>query len=202
MALQKEIWRDVKRYEGKYQVSNFGRVKSLARRVWNGHAWWTQPEKVLKPYVCRNGYLEVSLSDGHYNQKKYRIHRLVATAFISNPNNFPVVNHKDENRQNNNVENLEWCTTMYNTHYGNHLKKLTKIRRKPEFQEMARKNGKKASRRVIQLTLDGKFVREWESMSAAARSGKFKVGGISDCCKHKIKYHDGYKWEYCPLRKD
>lgn len=61
---------------------------------------------------------------------------------------------------------------------------------------MARKNGKKASKRVVQLTLDGNFVREWESMSAAARSGKFKVGGISDCCKHKIKYHHGYKWQF------
>lgn len=70
MDLQKEIWRDVKGYEGKYQVSNFGRVKSLARQVWNGHVWWTQPEKVLKPYVCRNEYLEVSLSNGHSDQKK------------------------------------------------------------------------------------------------------------------------------------
>ena len=156
MDSQKEIWRDVNGYNGKYQVSNFGRVKSLAKRVWNGQNWWIQPEKILKPQVCRNGYLEVSLSDGHSNQKKHLIHRLVAAAFIPNPNNFPVVNHKDENRQNNNVENLEWCTTMYNTHYGNHLKKLTKIRRKPEFQEMARKNGKKVSKRVLQLTLEGK----------------------------------------------
>lgn len=91
-----EIWKDVPNYIGKYQVSNLGRIKSLARYSWNGYKYWLQPEKILKPSIQKGGYLYVSLHDGQGNAKKFRIHRLVAQAFIPNPNNLPQINHKDE----------------------------------------------------------------------------------------------------------
>ena len=104
-----EIWKDVVYFEGLYQVSNLGRVKSLNYSR-------TGREKVLKPSKT-NGYLQVYLyKEG--KSKRFSIHRLVAFAFIPNPNNLPIVNHKDEDKSNNCVDNLEWCTVAYNNNYG------------------------------------------------------------------------------------
>lgn len=195
MGSQKEIWRDVKKYEGKYQISSFGRVRSLPRKSWNGYTYWEQPGRILKLSMLKNGYKSVCLYRDN-KPKKFLVHRLVAEAFISNPNNYPQVNHKDENRSNNKMENLEWCTAMYNAHYGNHMRKLTAARRTSKQRNIARKNGRKASKKVLQLTMSGKVVQEWSSMSEAARFGNFRVAGISDCCRGKTKYHAGYKWKY------
>ena len=107
-----EEWKDIIGYEGIYQISNKGRVKSLNRIDSRGHK---VNEKILRPGK-RNNYLHVRLcKDGKF--KDYKIHRLVAQAFLPNPDNLPVVNHKDENKLNNNVENLEWCTQKYNVNY-------------------------------------------------------------------------------------
>ena len=111
-----EIWRDIKNYEGLYQISNLGRVKRL--RFINRHLNF-EKEKILKPYKDGgNYYFVIGLhKDG---KRKYKaIHRLVAETFIPNPNNYPVVNHKDENKLNNRIDNLEWCTHKYNSNYGN-----------------------------------------------------------------------------------
>lgn len=103
----KEIWRDIKDYEGLYQISNFGRVKSLPR---NGTI---STERILKPLLTGRGYYKVTLSK--HNKAKYpSIHRLVAEAFILNPDNLPQINHKDGNKTNNKVGNLEWCTSLEN----------------------------------------------------------------------------------------
>lgn len=116
-----EIWRDIKGYEGKYQISNFGRVRNV------------KTGKVLKLYPNEKGYLRI-----HIGKKQYRVHRLVAIAFIPNPNNYPDVNHKDENKQNNFVyidengnyvpelSNLEWCTKSYNHSYGTRTERQAK----------------------------------------------------------------------------
>lgn len=117
MLLPKQIWKDIPGYEGKYQVSNTGRVRSLNYNR-------TGKTKVLKQNTNKLGYKSVFLcKDGKF--KRYYIHRLVALAFILNPNNYPIINHKDENPSNNYYKNLEWCTYEYNVNYGNCRKKIS-----------------------------------------------------------------------------
>ena len=112
----KEIWRKLKD-NGFYEISNFGRFRSLDRYVKNGNGVRIAKGKIIKPTLTRNGYLEYSYQvDG--KRKVILAHRLVAMYFIENPNNLPQINHKDENSKNNNVKNLEWCTQKYNNNYG------------------------------------------------------------------------------------
>lgn len=112
-----EEWREIEGYEGLYQVSNLGRVKSLFRVVIRSNGKPnTVNEKILK-YGMNRGYCAVVLCKNG-KRKMYKVHRLVAMAFLSNPHNLPEVNHKDENKKNNCVDNLEWCTPKYNTNYG------------------------------------------------------------------------------------
>ena len=122
----KEIWKDVPNYEGLYQVSNLGNVKSLDKYVNSGIKNNTSVKRkgqLLKQSLKKNGYLQVTLT--HNNIRKYiGVHRLVAQTFIPNPNNLPVVNHKDENPLNNCVNNLEWCTQKYNCNYGTRNSKI------------------------------------------------------------------------------
>lgn len=171
-----EIWIDIKGYEGKYEVSSFGRVRSFNYRN-------TGEIKVLS--VCENkcGYLYVGLfKDG--KQKKFKIHRLVAESFIPNPNNLPQVNHKSEVKTDNRVENLEWCDAKYNSNYGTHNERIT--------QKLT--NGKR-SKSVLQLTKNGELVREWPSTREASRKG-YNNGGIYSCLIGKKKYYKGFIWKY------
>lgn len=122
--MKKEIWKDIEGFEGLYQISTYGRVKSLGRYVErircgksekSGKLWIN--EKIMSPVTCGAGYLSVALCKNNKTTHKM-IHRLVAIAFIPNPNNLSQVNHKDENKTNNHIDNLEWCTDLYNKHYG------------------------------------------------------------------------------------
>lgn len=114
-----EVWVDVTGYEGLYQVSNLGRVKSFGATSRQG---WQLKERILKQTVEPKGYAKVGIrKDGKL--KTVRVHRLVAEAFIPNPYEFPEVNHKDENKANNRVENLEWCSSKYNCRYGTKAKR-------------------------------------------------------------------------------
>ncbi len=177
-----EIWKDVPEYEGLYQVSNLGSVRSLThtKRSSNGKTARANG-KVIKP-LEQNGYLNIMLcKDGV--RKRFRLHRLIASAFIPNPHNFPQVNHKDENKKNNNVENLEWCDSKYNNSYG------TRLQRYSETMGI----------RVVQSTLDGDFVKLWKSASEAGRNG-YTRENISKCCRGERETADGYKWKY--VRKD
>ena len=120
--MNKEIWKDIPNYEGLYQASNLGRIKSLERIDTNNHII---KERVLKQKINKSGYLYVMLYKNH-NRKTLRVHKLVAQTFIPNPNNYLQINHKDENKHNNCIDNLEWCTPSYNQNYGTRNEKVSK----------------------------------------------------------------------------
>ena len=115
-----EEWKDIAGYEGLYQISNLGRVKSLRNNK-------MRKEKILKVKKNTTGYLYLSLYKNNVG-KNYLLHRLVAEAFLENPNNYPCINHKDENKEKNNVNNLEWCTYLYNSRYGTRTERIVKSR--------------------------------------------------------------------------
>lgn len=116
-----EEWKDIPGYEGLYQISSFGRVKSMG----TSRDGWRFKEKILKLTEEPKGYLKVGLRKNG-KLKTVRVHRLVAESFVPNPECFPEVNHKDENKSNNRVENLEWCTAKYNSRYGTKAKRAFK----------------------------------------------------------------------------
>lgn len=177
-----EEWKDIKGYEGLYQVSSDGRVKSLEKSYNVGYGGIKhQDEFIMSPSIVGNGYLHVTLcKDG---KKRYkRIHRLVAEAFIPNPENYPVINHKDENPKNNNVENLEWCTQGYNNTYGGRTKRMAESQ----------------SKKVYQYTLDGELVKIWNSTRECREEG-YSQGHVAACCRGERNQHKGYKWSYQPL---
>ena len=176
-----EEWKDIKGYEGLYMVSNEGRVKSVERKVWNSgkQCYKTIKERILKPGNNGEGYLIVNLcKEG--NQKFYTVHRLVAQSFLPNPDNLPQINHVDENKKNNCVDNLEWCTNKYNINHGTRTDRMAKTRSKP----------------VLGISLDGKSYLYFNSTRDAERLGGFNQGAISDCCRGERKSHHGYTWEY------
>ena len=167
MNNSKEVWRDIQGYEGYYQVSSCGRVKSLYK---NG--------KILSQNINNRGYCFVML----YKNKKYHhalVHRLVAQEFIPNEGDLPQVNHKDEDKTNNCVDNLEWCTNLYNNLYHN----------------KAVKTGVKEGKPVAQYALNGQLVKTWRSAHEAERAG-YHARHIGECCSGKIKTHLGYMWRF------
>ena len=184
-----EEWRDIKGYEGLYQVSNLGRAKSLKYR---GHEGCIG---ILTPRLDGKEYETVAL----YKEGKVRntkIHRLVAQAFIPNPNNYPQVNHKDENKINNNVSNLEWCTILYNNCYGTRLKRVSD-KNKGEGNPMYGKPSH--NRKKVKCITTGEI---FDSIYEASQKYKCKPSHIIENCKGKIKscskLPDGtkLKWEY------
>jgi hypothetical protein len=179
----KEIWKDIENYEGYYQVSNFGRVRSLDRIIMrNNGIPQTWIGRVLIPKRLPNGYLSVRLLS-QKERKTAMIHRLVASAFIPNPNDLPVINHKDENKENNYVENLEWCTQKYNVNYGNGRKK--------QYSSLVRCGW---VRKVYQFTLDGIFVNEFNSIREATEVTG--ITNISSVCLGKHSSAGGFMWSY------
>lgn len=130
-----EIWKDIKNFEGYYQVSNLGRVRSLDRIiVYNNGRKHIHKGKILNLKPKKTGYIDVYLQK-QFDSKNFLLHRLVAEAFIPNPNNYPIINHKDENPSNNCVDNLEWCTYEYNNNYGSRNSKLSNSRKGMKFTE-------------------------------------------------------------------
>lgn len=179
-----EIWKDIKGYEGLYQVSNFGRVKSLERTV-NNYPRGTRrlPEKIRLGVVNKSlGYRMLALAkDG--KPKSFFVHRLVADAFLENPDSLPMVNHKDEDKTNNNVNNLEWCTAKYNMSYSN------------VFGSAKNKNSKP----VCQYDYDGNLIKEYASSHDAAEAMGVESYCISYCCQGKIGSVKGFLWKYADV---
>lgn len=181
-----EEWKDIKGYEGLYQVSNEGRVKSLDHIIvcnnGKGIATKRQNGKIKKFTEWVKGYKRVTLSkDGI--EKQYSVHRLVAEAFIDNPYNLPCVNHKDENPSNNVYTNLEWCTHQYNMNYGT-------------CQQRKKEKMKSKTKKVYQYTLNGELVGEYVSVEEASRRNNVSVYGIYSVCNGKQKTAYGYIWLY------
>ena len=169
---EREEWRPVKDFDRKYEISNLGRVKSLSRNYLYGH----HGDIILKTND-RRGYRGVTLfKDG--KRYYYSVHRLVAEAFIPNPDNLPCVNHKDEDKTNNVVNNLEWCTYEQNSNYGTCRSKISK----------------NVSRKVIAYTRDGKVVRVFNSMTEASKELNISLSHISRCCKYTHLTARGLKW--------
>ena len=167
------LFKDITGYEGMYQVSSDGKVIALARAIPNGKKVVHRKQLLLTPHLRgKNGllYEAVTLSkDG--KSKTYSVHRLVAQAFLPNPENLPEVNHKDENSLNNRVENLEWCTHQYNIDYSK-------------------------SKPIMQI--DGDIViATFKSIKEAGRITGIKRTGINNVLTGWAKTAGGYKWSYC-----
>ena len=180
-----EEWRDIKGFEGKYMVSNLGRVKSLKRTVWNkGRGYYiTVSEKILKTFDNGYGYLQVALSkDG--KDKEYYVHRLVATAFLENPMGYTEVNHIDEDKTNNCVDNLEFCSRSYNINHGARNKKAGK------------KIAEKKSKPVFSVNKESGLIMWWQSAKEAERCTGIAQQSICACCKGKVKSAGGHIWFY------
>lgn len=176
-----EIWKDIPDYP-KYQVSNMGNVRSL-------DYMHTGEIKNLCFDVVK-GYSTVLL----YNEKgrkTKKVHRLVAEAFIPNPDNLPQVNHKDENPGNNVASNLEWCDAYYNVNYGTSRERMSEKLRGKKRPDVA----ERFSQKVLQLTLDGALVHVWPSAQEASRNG-FNQGHISECCRGERNKHKGFIWKH------
>jgi len=166
-----EEWRDVKGYEGLYQVSNLGNVKRV------GKATGATVGRIISGWK-QKGYILCALWN-HRKSEKCQVHRLVAEAFLPNPQNLPQVNHKDENKSNNCVDNLEWCDAKYNSNFGTRTERSSIGKWK----------------KVNQYTIDGRFVKTWLSGKDAVENG-FSQSGISNCCRGIIKTSGGFVWRF------
>lgn len=163
----KEIWKDIPSYEGYYQASTLGRIKSL--KYWsNVQKKYYDRELILKTTKDKGGYPYLTLSKNGV-KKTVRVHKLIALTFVPNPNNYRHINHINKNKECNLPSNLEWCTQTYNTRYSK-------------------------AKVVKQYDLDGNFIKEWVSINEAMNQTNIKH--IWDCCKGKRKTAGSYIWRY------
>lgn len=183
-----ENWKAIAGYEGMYEVSDFGRVRSVDREVRrNDGITQVYSSKILKPRTNR-GYLSVALSKNG-SPRFMAIHRLVGCAFIENPENKLEINHLDENPQNNCATNLVWCTRKENVNWGTcHQRSITH----PNFIAAT----KRLSKRTAQLSLDGQLLKVWDSLRAISRETGYMPRHIAKCCNGKTKTRYGYRWSY------
>ncbi len=172
-----EIWKPIDGYGGKYEVSSYGRIKSYAQDRVNG--------KIKTGNRTHKGYLSILLYDEHGNKKWYPVHRLVASAFLENPDCLEQVNHKDEDKKNNRVENLEWCNNDYNNHYGTRLSRASESNR----------CCKTTSRKVYSVDDNGQ-VRHYDSIGEAERQTGMSHCNIVRALKGRRKRCGDKQWFY------
>lgn len=166
----KEIWKDIKYYEGLYQASNLGRIRNVLKG------------RILRGAINRGGYIQLKLSNNGIDSR-FIVHRLVAMTFIPNPNNYPIINHKDENKINNRIDNLEWCDHKYNNTYGSAINK---------YQTLANKKYTP----VLQFSKDNVFISEYNSVNEAGYLNNINPCCISSCLTGHTKSSGGFIWKY------
>lgn len=172
--MENEIWKDIPGYEGVFQVSNFGNIRSLSRVVRCAErlgGYRKKGEKIIKHDIARNGYHRVTLRLCK-KERKFLVHRLVAETFVENPKNLPQVNHKDENKGNNNASNLEWCTAKYNSNFGERTRRTAIAKYKP----------------ISMFDKDGNLIRHFDSIKEA----EAYIGGGEIAPKY-LKEHRSYR---------
>ena len=187
-----EVWKDIYYfdylhkvfvdYRGIYQVSNFGRVRSLDRDIWNGHGYRKECGKIMSQHSEHHGYQSVGIGLNN-KQKRFKVHRLVAGVFIPNPLGLTEVNHKNEISNDNRVENLEWCDRQYNNTYGNVVSNRIK----------SNLNNSK-SKPVIQMTMSEEILATYPSIMEAKR--QTGLANINACLVGKRNSAGGFKWRY------
>ena len=170
----KEIWKDIEGFEGRYKVSNHGKVKSLARISDQGKPL---EERILKEDVDRRGYAQVTLYKGAI-KKRFKVHRLVAIHFIDNLLNLPQINHIDEDKNNNKSDNLEWCNQMYNNLYNGRHKRI----------------GKKLEVPIVVYKDD--VILKFDSGRKASNELNLIESCVYRCLRGELKTHKGYRFEY------
>lgn len=169
------MWKEIPNTDGLYLISDDGKVFS------------TRSNKVLKNQRMKNGYWRIELNfNGRY--ERHSIHRLVAESFVPNPNNYPCVNHKDENPSNNHASNLEWCTHKYNSNYGTCQERIKKHRQSPKGADNPQ------SIRVYQYSLDGKFIAQYGSCGEAGRVTGLRSSSIARAANGSRKQYAGFYW--------
>lgn len=174
-----EIWKDVPGYEGLYKVSNWGRVKSMFYHAKKGKGFnLKENPKILTPSIDSYGYFIVSLTNG-LSKKTLTIHKIVAKVFIPNPNKLQNVNHKDENKQNNCVDNLEWCTVEYNNRYGTKAKRTSQSLKK----------------KVCQYDREMNLIKIYDGAIDAEKETGISRSSICACIKNRIKSAGGFLWK-------
>jgi len=171
-----EIWKEIVEFEGMYLVSNLGNVYSM------------KTKRIMKPYADKLGYKRLILRKDKKSLGRL-IHRLVAEAFLDNPKCFPIINHKDEDPTNNHLSNLEWCDHRYNNNYGT-------ARERGIANTDYVSIGKANQIPVAQYTLDGIYVKLWDTAQDIKRVLKFDNSSIARCCRGEIKTSYGYIWKY------
>ena len=179
--LSGEIWKDIPGYEGLYQVSNMGRIKSIANKEikFGVNQVNSKIDKIIKQLKNGQGYLRIGLSKNN-KQIKFSVHRLVAQTFIPNPENKTTVNHKNEIKTDNRVENLEWMSNKENNNWGTRIERISKKKCKP----------------VLQYDLNGNLIQKWESATEAKKKKGYNNKCISRCCLGERKTYKGYIWRY------
>lgn len=172
-------WKSVKGYEELYEVSDKGYIRSLPKicKKMEGKELkdYLYSGKILKPYVDRKGYLKVKLYKDGAGKVKF-VHRVVLESFVGNPKELPQINHKNEDKTDNSLHNLEWCSASYNVNYGTRNKALEKP--------------------IRQMSKDGKVLNEFKSASEAAKHTGLHQSLISQCCIGKRKTTGGYRWQF------
>ncbi len=180
----KEVWKKVSGYDGRYEVSSIGRIRSFIG--WKSR--WSEIPRILSPSKTAVGYLQIFLwKRGEY--KVMSIHRLVAAAFVENPHGYRYVNHKDGDKLNNSADNLEWCTQSYNIKHAYDLGLRT-------FTERTLESNKRRGKSVLQI-LDGKVIAKYPSAAEASRATGIQKANIGKCCRGgNIKHAGGYEWRF------